>query len=261
MAYTGTINPTAPSNGVAISGGAAEIRATKLALQERLASVFVDEEADPLVLKDAIVGLSQLKAEVGVLPSGVVVPYAATSAPTGWLLCNGAAVSRATYAALFSLIGTAYGAGDGSTTFNVPDLRGRVPLGVGTGSGLTARVIATTGGAEEATITDAELPAHTHGFTTSSSGSHNHAGSTAQSDGAHTHDIPQGPSDTGGDLFLGASGSETGIPTSSDGAHTHNLSISADGSHTHTGTTNSEGDGDPLGIMNPFLALTYIIKT
>ena len=66
---------------------------------------------------------------VGGIPSGAVLPFAGTAAPAGWLLCYGQAVSRTTYAALFNALGTAYGAGDGSTTFNLPDLRGRVPGG------------------------------------------------------------------------------------------------------------------------------------
>lgn len=68
------------------------------------------------------------------LPSGVVMSYGGASAPFGWLLCDGAAVSRTTYADLFAAISTTFGVGDGSTTFNVPDLRGRVPLGAGTGT-------------------------------------------------------------------------------------------------------------------------------
>jgi microcystin-dependent protein len=63
------------------------------------------------------------------IPTGVLMPYAGTSAPTGFLLCAGQAVSRTTYAGLFSIIGTTYGTGDGSTTFNLPDLRGRAVFG------------------------------------------------------------------------------------------------------------------------------------
>lgn len=66
-------------------------------------------------------------------PPGIVAPYAGASAPDYWLLCDGSAVSRTDYADLFDAIGTTFGSGDGSTTFNVPDLRSRVPLGVGTG--------------------------------------------------------------------------------------------------------------------------------
>jgi len=93
-----------------------------------------------------------------VAPPGVVLPYAGASAPTGWLLCYGQAVSRTTYADLFTAISTTYGAGDGSTTFNVPDLRGRVPAGKdnmgGTaanrltagGSGVTGTTLGAAGG-------------------------------------------------------------------------------------------------------------------
>lgn len=93
-----------------------------------------------------------LAASEVIMPTGVIVPFGGSSAPAGHLLCNGAAVSRTTYADLFAVIGTTYGAGDGSTTFNVPDMRGRFPLGKaasGTGSTLGG-----TGGAID----------HTHGL-------------------------------------------------------------------------------------------------
>lgn len=69
-----------------------------------------------------------------IVPVGSVFPFAGGSAPTGYLLCDGSAVSRSTYDTLFALIGTDWGAGDGSTTFNLPDLRSRIPVGVGTGT-------------------------------------------------------------------------------------------------------------------------------
>lgn len=75
------------------------------------------------------------KTPISVLiPAGATMQYAGASAPAGWLLCSGQAVSRTTYAGLFAAIGSAFGAGDGSTTFNLPDLRGRSPLGSGTGT-------------------------------------------------------------------------------------------------------------------------------
>ena len=73
------------------------------------------------------------------VPTGAILPYGGTTAPSGYVLANGAAISRTTFADLFAVYGTTYGAGDGSTTFNVPDLRGRFPLGkaaAGTGSTL-----------------------------------------------------------------------------------------------------------------------------
>lgn len=73
--------------------------------------------------------LAALQALFPATPAGVMAPFAGSAAPTGWLLCAGQAVSRTTYAALFTAIGTTWGAGDGSTTFNLPDMRGRVPAG------------------------------------------------------------------------------------------------------------------------------------
>lgn len=110
------------------------------------------------------------------LPAGLVSPYAGTAAPTGWLLCAGQTVSRTTYADLFSALSTTYGAGDGSTTFALPDLRGRVPAGkddmggsaasrltsASTGLGTSAAVLGAVGGAESHTLLTAEMPAHTH---------------------------------------------------------------------------------------------------
>jgi len=111
---------------------------------------------------------------VGMTPIGSLMPYAGTSVPNGWLLCSNVAVSRSTYADLFSVISTTYGAGDGTTTFNVPDLRGRVIAGLDNMGGTTAsRLTATTitggadavgevGGAETHTLTQGQGPLHTH---------------------------------------------------------------------------------------------------
>jgi microcystin-dependent protein len=96
------------------------------------------------------------------VPTGSVLPYCSSTLPAGWLLCDGAAVSRTTYARLFGVVGTAFGAGDGSTTFNLPDLRGRAPIGAGTGSGLSARTFGGKVGAETHTLSSAEMPSHAH---------------------------------------------------------------------------------------------------
>lgn len=100
------------------------------------------------------------------IPVGMVMLYAdeylPASAPFLW--CNGAAVSRTTYANLFNVIGTTYGSGDGSTTFNVPDTRGRTIINQGTGSGLTERTIGQQGGSERHVLTLDQLPPHGHGL-------------------------------------------------------------------------------------------------
>jgi len=100
------------------------------------------------------------------VPTGAVMVYAPFGAtgqtmPEGFLECDGSAVSRTTYSDLFNLIGTTYGTGDGSTTFNIPDLGGRVPLGAGTGSGLTTRTLGSTGGSSTVTIGTPVFHSHT----------------------------------------------------------------------------------------------------
>ena len=93
------------------------------------------------------------------MPTGMVVPYAGAAAPDGWLLCQGQAVSRTTYAQLFSVIGTTYGSGDGSTTFNLPDMRGRVAVGSDANWGCAAKR-----GETAHTQLLTEMAEHYHGF-------------------------------------------------------------------------------------------------
>lgn len=105
----------------------------------------------------------QVDAMLAILsPVGSLLGAAFSTPPTGYLLCDGTAVSRTTYAALYTAIGVTYGVGDGATTFNLPDARGRAALGVGTGSGLTARALGASGGEETHLLTEAEMPAHVH---------------------------------------------------------------------------------------------------
>jgi microcystin-dependent protein len=114
--------------------------------------------------------------ESGGVPTGSVSMYAGASSPTGWLLCQGQAVSRTTYAALYTALGGAsspYGQGDGSTTFNLPDLRGRAPIGAGQGAGLTSRTLGDKPGAETHTLAVAEMPAHTHNISAGKYGAQN----------------------------------------------------------------------------------------
>lgn len=91
------------------------------------------------------------------MTAGIVIPFAGTTAPQGWMLCDGSAVSRTTYAALFDVIGTTYGEGDGETTFNIPNLAGRVVIGSS-----QSHALGTTGGSETVTLTSDQLPEHAH---------------------------------------------------------------------------------------------------
>ena len=113
------------------------------------------------------------------VPIGAVSPYAGSSAPSGWLLCYGQNVSRTTYSALFSAISTTFGSGDGSTTFTLPDLRGRVAAGKDNMGGSSASrlvnmvsggTLGASGGAERHQLSTGEMPAHTHSIATYSTG-------------------------------------------------------------------------------------------
>lgn len=96
-------------------------------------------------------------------PSGSILIYGGATAPAGYLLCDGTAVSRTTYAALFAIISTTYGTGDGSTTFNVPNLKGNVPVGYDA-SQTEFNALGKTGGEKTHTLIIAEMPRHQHGM-------------------------------------------------------------------------------------------------
>lgn len=121
--------------------------------------VAEDFMANYLALKAAI---DALQVTGSVIPPGIIKGFGGPVVPTGWLTCDGAAVSRASFSGLFAAIGTTWGVGDGTTTFNLPDLRGRVPIGAGVGTGLSSRTLAALLGEETHALTVAETPAHTH---------------------------------------------------------------------------------------------------
>jgi len=167
-------------------------------------------------------------------PPGVLTPFAAAAAPAGWLLCDGAAYPRAEYSALFEAIGTTWGAGDGSSTFNVPDLRGRTPVGAGTGVGLTARALGGKGGEENHALVTAELAAHAHGI----------------NDPGHTHNTQASSNTVSG----------AGPPIASSGVNDRTMTNGALASGTGI-TLQSTGSGTAHNNMSPFAVVNYLIKT
>ena len=169
-------------------------------------------------------------------PLGSISLYAGASAPNGWLICDGSAISRTTYADLFAVLGTTYGTGNGSTTFNLPSLTNRFPIGAGT----NARGASGGSTSQSVTLTTANLPAHDHG----SVGDHGHG-----SVGDHNHNVPI---NSGG--VKAATGtleffySPAGASTASD----------FNGGHSHSSV--GSGSAVSVPVTPPFLSLNYIVK-
>jgi microcystin-dependent protein len=190
-------------------------------------------------------------------PTGMLMPFAGAAAPDGWLLCQGQAVSRTTYRRLFRAIGTAYGAGDGSTTFLLPDARNRVLVGAG-----SSYVLGATGGAATVTLTTAQIPSHTHDAAVG--GAHGHTAST-EGAGSHAHDV-QGAMEGSalGTNNLGATfndwSSQNVIdPTGNSGHHSHSVTVNNAADHDHS--IASTGGGGSHENMPPYLAANLLIKT
>ena len=120
-----------------------------------LMAIVVDNATIPVTKKITHSNLAKV-----LVPVGTILPFAGSTTPSAFLLCSGTAVSRTTYADLFAVTGTAYGVGDGSTTFNLPNLQGRIPVGKSTDTEFD--VLGETGGEKTHVLTVAELAAHTH---------------------------------------------------------------------------------------------------
>lgn len=219
--------------------------------------------SDDLIVGGNITAASITLTGFNIIPPGCLMMYPSTTAPSGWLSCDGSAVSRTTYSALFAIIGTTYGPGNSSTTFNLPDMRGRTPIGTGTGTGLTGRNLGQTGGAETHTLTTSQMPSHTHSGTTANSGTHTHS----IYDPGHTHvyRVRVWADDNNHNDGSMAAGSDNPNPSNIANPSTNlnytGISINASGDHAHTVTINSEGSGLPHNNMQPFLVVNYIIKT
>jgi len=160
------------------------------------------------------------------VPVGVVLAYGSSNAPHGWLNCLGQEVLRADYPSLFAVIGTTYGAGDGSTTFNLPNLAGRVAVGQGSGLGLTPRSMGATGGVETHALNTSEMPSHSH--------TSNAVGGTIG--------------------LITADGAYTAINVDSSAVEPNVYSAPA------ALSINNAGEGAAHNNVQPFVVLNYIIK-
>jgi microcystin-dependent protein len=198
--------------------------------------------------------------------TGVILPYGGTSAPDGWLMCDGTSYARASYPELFAVIGTAFGTADGAS-FNVPDFRGRFLRGADGGVARdpdrAARTAMNPGGNigdNVGSIQVSQFGAHTH---TASSGNtnlaHTHSVSGSTSGGGHEHTCNQLNPTPGATCAAAGGYSYPATSTSGGGAHSHGVSgtaASALGDHSHTVTVNAAG-GEPRPI-NAYV--NYIIR-
>lgn len=183
----------------------------------------------------------------GSVPLGGTVPYYGLSEPSGniWKFPNGQAISRATYPALFSLVGTAYGVGDGSTTFNLPDSRDRMLM-----QSSNPAVIGSTGGATTFTLTTPNLPVHAHDDGTLA----------ALSAGSHDHTSPDG------NVFVvsigGVQAARLALPSEATGPYVTYTSVDDGGAHTHTvgGITGDTGSATPVNKMPPYMTCNRLIR-
>lgn len=204
--------------------------------------------------------------EGATVPTGGITMYGAGSAPTGWLLCDGTAVSRTTYAALFAVISTTYGVGNGTTTFNLPNLKGRVPVGKDSADS-AFDVLGETGGAKTHTLTTSEMPSHTH-----TGPSHTHSETSHTHSIAHTHtneirnavglSFSNGTTnlyDYGGTATAAAYGTSTA--TTSQSTETSGFGSGGTTGSGGTGATGSAGSGSAHNNLQPYIVLNFIIKT
>lgn len=260
-------------------------------------NIHFDDPQTPPRIASFIRGFSSNPYEIGaasggtVIPLGAVVDYGGTGDPTDadgvvrWMVADGRQLSRTTYAGLYSVIGIAYGNGDGSSTFNIPNYQGRVSIGAGTGAGLTARVLGAVGGEETHLLTHAESPsglftlndpAHTHTITAAYTG-------ITPVDPGHLHNTYNKVPSWSGTATLksgyeGTSTASAGVDaialsgaytlftdTNVQGAYT-GITLS-DPQHSHTvnaGYTNvtlTDNGGDSAhNNMQPFLVANRLIK-
>jgi microcystin-dependent protein len=220
----------------------------------------------------SFIGSKWIPKKVSGVPAGAMMSFAGGTAPEGWLLCHGQAVGRTTYAGLFSALGTAYGTGDGSTTFNLPDLRGRTPIGLDNMGGSAANritnsaadVLGGNGGLESrtpagsisgstgnTTLSTSQIPVHGHPQTWKTSWNNSLTTMMVGTDGSSGCVNAQIGSANGGLSSCGYATNEANMVFTQNrgggAAHNHPLSASFSGS--------------ALEVTQPWLAVNVIIKT
>lgn len=219
---------------------------------------------------------------VASMPIGSITMFAGAAAPINWALSTGQTVSRTTYSDLFALIGTTYGSGDGSTTFNLPDFRNRFPAGLGSATWSDAR--GETGGSKDAiAVTHTHAIDHDHASASTSSDTHSHSANhnhtaTTGAAGVHSHNVNtrdnmSAGGSTGDPMISNSTGTASLRETSSQPSHTHTVTVDTKSfstgtdAHTHTldlpsfaGTSGSGGSSGTDKNLPPYITINFIIK-
>jgi microcystin-dependent protein len=277
---TGTVSANAVSVTNGVGAGSATITGTTATSVLTVDGIEIDTTGassnQVLTYNGTKFAPSTLSTEYQV-PVGAINLWGAVGPPTGWLICSGTAVSRTTYAALFAVIGTTYGSGDGSTTFNLPDLKGNVPVGRNT-SDSQFDTLGETGGAKTHTLTTTEMPSHTHtqNAHTHTQDSHNHtqnAHNHGITDPGHFHTFNVWSFFVQTNLVSGfQTTSNTGVLASTVNTDTKttgitinnqtptNVATTATNQNT-TATNQNAGGGGAHNNLQPYIVLNYIIKT
>lgn len=193
--------------------------------------VLVSDTSSELDKKMGFGGFANL-----LVPAGFIQDFAGPAAPAGYLVCDGSEVSRATYARLYTAIGDSWGDGDGSTTFNLPDLEGMFAVGQ-KGGDTDFGDVGDTGGEKRVTLSLAEMPVHNHPGVTNNSGD-------------HTHQLRN----------AGTTGGGYGLRDALNATSTGMLNSAPAGGHTHSVSTDNRGSGQSHNNLPPFATVLKVIK-
>lgn len=191
----------------------------------------------------------------GGIPAGMIAPYGGSSAPAGWLVCDGSSYQQSSYPALYAAIGTTYGS-SGSGYFSVPNLQGRVPAGVNSGDG-NFQTIGNTGGNSTVSLAYSNLPSHNHGiydpghYHNYTAVNHSHGGAYQQRQVEATSQQANYGATTLGNQAQQGSGN-----TAQGGS----AGISLQGSYANLQGTSQTGSGAAHNNLQPYITLLYIIN-